>query len=208
MDNNLKSFRIITIGDPSVGKTSILRRYIFNLFDESTMSTIGMNVSRQIITLKNGEKIKLEIVDTAGQERYKALGKNYYKNANVVLFVFALNNKESFENIDGWVNLFKENGNNSVNILKYLIGNKNDLINEIEVEEKDINNYIKNYNISDNKSVSAKKDNDDIKQLFQELGEKLYEKDKMNGDKKSKNIKLSSEINKKESHCLIKKCLM
>ena len=51
MDNNLKSFRIITIGDPSVGKTSILRRYIFNLFDESTMSTIGMNVSRQIITL-------------------------------------------------------------------------------------------------------------------------------------------------------------
>ena len=95
--------------------------------------------------------------------------------------------------------MFKENGSDSTNILRYLIGNKNDLINKIEVEEKDINNYINNYKILDYKSVSAKKDNDDIIKLFQEIGEKLYEKDKMNGDKKSKNIKLARETNKKKN---------
>ena len=75
-ENDGLVFRIITVGEHTVGKTSIIRRLVYNSFNENTLSTIGMNTAHYIITLKNNKKIRLIIVDTAGQEKYKSLGKN------------------------------------------------------------------------------------------------------------------------------------
>ena len=104
-------FKVITIGDSSVGKTSIIRRYIYNVFDDNTMSTIGLTFCFKEVKLKNGKKVQLKLVDTAGQEKYNALTKSYFKNVDGVLFIFDFNNLESFQNIEKWINLFEENNN-------------------------------------------------------------------------------------------------
>ena len=89
------SMKVITLGESEVGKTSIIRRYIHNIFDENNLSTIGLNFSFKYIKLKDGNTINLKLIDTAGQEKYKALAKSYFKNVDAVLFVFALNSEES-----------------------------------------------------------------------------------------------------------------
>ena len=92
-------FKIITIGDCNVGKTSIVRRYLYNVFDPQNLATIGVAFSFKEVTLECGQIIKLRLVDTAGQEKFKSVTKSYYKNTDGVLFVFDYNNKETFENI-------------------------------------------------------------------------------------------------------------
>jgi len=109
------------------------------------------------------------LLDTAGQERYRALIKSYYKNADVVLFVFSMNDKDSFDTINEWMESFKNN-NNKIDIPKYLVGNKNDL--KIYVEQYLIDKFV-----GENKipfmSTSAKKKNN-IDELFEEIVKKLY----------------------------------
>ena len=116
-------FKIITIGDTQVGKTCILLRYIQNKFYESTLKTIGFDKNIKDLILKNGRKIRLSIIDTAGQEKYNSLNKNYVKNVDGVLFVFDLSNKTSFHNIKKWLDFFNENNTSLKMIPKYLIGN-------------------------------------------------------------------------------------
>ena len=140
------SMKVITLGKCGVGKSCILKRYDDNTFDEHMIATIGLNVIIKKIILKNGEKIMLKIIDTAGQEKYKALSKSYFKNVDAVLFVFSINNEESFEDIKSWISLFNDNYNGKSNIPQYLVGNKVDL--ERKVSKDLINNFInenKNY---------------------------------------------------------------
>ena len=205
-ENDILVFRIITVGDHTVGKTSIIRRLVYNSFNENTLSTIGMNTALYEVTLKNNKKIRLIIVDTAGQEKYKSLGKKYFTNADGILFVFAHNNVESFENIEGWIQVFEDNKSSSLDIPKYLVGNKNDL--ELNVDANLIDEFLKKNKNFKYKSTSAKNEEDNqIKELFQELGETLYEENKDNANKKVKNIKLrkGSEIKKP---CFLAKCVL
>ena len=165
------SMKVITLGESGVGKTSIIKRYIHNKFDEKNLSTIGLNFSFKYIKLKDGNTINLKLIDTAGQEKYKALAKSYFKNVDAVLFVFALNSEESFNNIKNWVNLFDDNHNGKGDIPKYLIGNKSD--QEREVREdliEQIKNEYKNYKYYE----TSAKNNDGIEKFFQDLGEDLY----------------------------------
>jgi small GTP-binding protein len=71
-----------------VGKTSIIRRYIFGQFNNDTMSTIGVNFSYKEVSLDNKSKIKLKFIDTAGQEKYQSLSKSYFKNADYVCLIY------------------------------------------------------------------------------------------------------------------------
>ena len=107
--NDEISFKIITIGDSGVGKTSIIRRYVYDAFNDNTISTIGVTFCYKDIEWKSGEKIKLKLIDTAGQEKFNALTKTYFKNVDGVLFVFDYNNPITFEDIENWISLFEEN---------------------------------------------------------------------------------------------------
>ena len=196
-------FKIITLGDTYVGKTSIFKKYIYKSFGE-TKSTIGMNMFGKDLTLENNEQIKLRLIDTSGTERYKALSKQYFKNADAVLFVFAFDNSESFKNIKQWINIYSEN--NQADVPKYLIGNKNDL--EKNVSEVDINEFLKLNKDFKFKSISAKNDDIKIDELFQEIGETLYKDLLKYGDKKTKSIKISSSEDNKRSTCAISKCFL
>ena len=191
--NEKLTFKIITIGDANVGKTSIIRRYIYNVFNEITMSTIGLTFSFKEIILKNGEKIKLKLVDTAGQEKYNSLSKSYFKNVDGVLFIFAFNKLESFQNIEKWIHLFEES-NNDTNLPKYLIGNKNDL--EKEVDKDLIDNFIEKYNYKFEECSAL--NNDNIDHIFQDIGEVLYQQYQLK-EKDQKNIKITEFVEKKET---------
>lgn len=90
--------KIIIIGDSGVGKSNILLRYNENRFVENYMMTIGINYSFKIITVDN-VKIKLQIWDTAGQDKYKTITKNYYKNSDGVFIVFSIDSLESFHSV-------------------------------------------------------------------------------------------------------------
>ena len=203
-------FKIITIGDSSVGKTSIIKRYIDNNFSENMLATIGISKSQKQIVLRNGQKIFLNLIDTAGQEKFNSLNSQYLKNIDGVLFVFDLSKIETFKNIKMWMNFFNNNYTGKDNIPKYLIGNKKDLVEEVEESDKDLIDIFLEENqkfFCKYKQTSAKEEDNQIAELFQEMGELLYEVNKKNIRKKSKNIKLTSYEEEKKT-CVLSKCLL
>ena len=174
-ENNDLEYKIITLGNSSVGKTSIINRFINGEFRPDSMPTLGIKHSFKILELghlNNKKKLKLSVIDTGGQEKYKALSISYFRYADVVLFIFNLNEPFSFENIQNWIDNFNENNNKSKKVIKkYLIGSKSDL--EQKVEQNLIDEFAKK-NIMPYKATSAKT-NSQINELFQMIGEELYE---------------------------------
>ena len=116
-------FKLILLGDSSVGKSSIVLKYIDNKFYESNISTMGVDYLEKIIVYNKFE-IRLQIWDTSGEEKFRSITKNFYRNADGLLVVFDLTKKESFVNVGSWINEAKEN-NDKLKII--LIGNKLDL---------------------------------------------------------------------------------
>ena len=194
----IKTFNIITLGDCGVGKSSIINRFINNAFDENISSTVGINFSKKEMTLSKKDKIILKLVDITGQEKFRALTRSYFKNAEAVLFVFSMNDKNTFDTIADWIKLFKENNRREEAIPKYLVGNKNDL--EIKVEQNLIDELVQVFNIPFI-SISAK-DNKSIDKLFEEVGNKLYLGYIRKGNQQQNNIKIGFNI-KKSKDCFL-----
>ena len=192
MSEQIPTYKIITVGDSDVGKTSILRRYLYNIFDSENMSTLGVNFSYKIIELENKKKVKLKLIDTAGQEKFRSIAKSYYKNADAVLFVFALNDLDSFNHINDWVISFQEN--NGEKVPKYLVGNKYDV--EIKtVDQQLIDGFTKEKNFP-YKAVSASSSYN-IEELFTELAEEIT-KNYKSGNQQSIQLEKVDKKNGKE----------
>ena len=117
-------YKILILGDGSVGKTSFLTRYADNSFQESVLSTIGVDYKLKNVQLDDGRTVKLQIWDTAGQDRFRSIAKNYYKGANGIVVVFSVIDKESFKNVRTWISQIKEEVDEKVTII--LVGNKID----------------------------------------------------------------------------------
>ena len=167
----IKSSKLVVMGDVSVGKTSILTRYIKTTFDQFSESTIGAAFFTKKITAPNGDTINLEIWDTAGQERYDSLLPMYYRGANIVLFVFDLNNRNSFNNLRiRWLDIISNSG---MECLFFLIGNKSDL--ERNVEDEDVINLLMEYDDVEYFKISAK-NNEGLDELFAGIVEKAVER--------------------------------
>lgn len=94
--------KVIIIGDSGVGKTNILTRYCEGIFKDSYVATIGVDFKVKMVDVE-GRKVKLQIWDTAGQERFKNITQTYYKGAAGIILVYAINNQESFRNIQNWI---------------------------------------------------------------------------------------------------------
>ena len=90
--------KVIIIGDSGVGKSNVLLRYSEGKFVENYMMTIGINYVYKVISTE-GAKIKLQIWDTAGQDKYKTITKNYYRNSQGVLIVFGIDSRDSFYSV-------------------------------------------------------------------------------------------------------------
>ena len=154
-------FPICLLGEAGVGKTSLLTRFCDNSFKERYNNTIGVDF--RVITLKYKNIIsKIHIWDTAGQERFRSLALNYINNSQGFIFVYDITNRESFNNIENWVNLALEKNNK--NICNFLVGNKTDKEAErkVSVKEGEILAKEKNFFFLE---TSAKTD-DNVQKLF------------------------------------------
>ena len=126
--NGQGALSFILIGDSTVGKTCFLTRYFKNQFNETFLSTIGIDKEIKHVKVGN-DSYKMTLWDTAGQERFKCLPKKYYQNADGVLLLFDVTNEDTFNNVSNWMKDVKENSNKDgkeSEIALYLIGNKID----------------------------------------------------------------------------------
>ena len=205
-DKTNNNYNVITVGDSGVGKTSIICRYTQNKFYENVLSTMGIAKTARDLTLKKGQKITLFLNDTAGQEKFNSLSKQYFNKADGALFVFDLNNKKTFRNIKTWITFANENKSIGNDFPKYLVGNKKDLERNVDKDEIEIfleeNKDYKYY------EISAKDDNDNqINELFQEMGEELFSfASKRKNSNKKKKSKVLGYKEEKPSTC--KKCIV
>ena len=148
-----------------MGKTSILLKYTDDKFSDNHISTIGVEYINKSLTI-NGKKVMLRIWDTSGQERFLSITQNFYRNANGVIFVFDITNRESFKNIKIWLN---ELENCEGKITRILVGNKVDLEENRDVGKEMINNYIQKKEMK-YFEVSAK-EGINIDLIFKEMAE-------------------------------------
>jgi len=137
------SFKMLIIGDSQVGKTSLLLKYVDDIFPESHISTIGIEF-RDKILIKDDYSITLHIWDSAGQERFRSITKNIYRNTNGVLFVYDITNKVTFRNIKNWI---KDTENIDKEIKGVIIGNKIDLEDKREITKEEIQELGNKYNM-------------------------------------------------------------
>ena len=126
-ENKELLYKIILLGDSSVGKTCFLMRYTDNTYQEIHMSTIGIDNKFKDVELEDGKKVKIQIWDTGGQDRFRSITRNYYKGANGIVLIFDVTNKKSYENVKNWVKQIKEEVSSRVTII--LVANKIDDVN-------------------------------------------------------------------------------
>ena len=123
-------FKIVLIGDTSVGKTNILSKYLSNEFDPDSKATVGVEFGTKDFKIEDNI-VKVQIWDTAGQERYRSITNAYYKGAKGSLLVYDITNPKSFENLEKWISDLKTNGEENISIV--LLGNKSDLESERKI---------------------------------------------------------------------------
>ena len=204
-------FKLILIGNSGVGKSCILQRYIKHTFEESYKCTIGVDFLMKSIVI-NGQTVKLQLWDTAGQEKYKSMASSYYRGANVALIVFDITNHESFDALPLWIENFYKNGPEQKNII--LIGNKNDLPDLRQVTQQEAEAFSQTNNMM--YFETSAKEGDNIEYIFNYAAEKLLEfyggnneatlKKQMapNNDMQSSNfkeIRIEESSNKKKNCC-------
>ena len=190
--------KVLLLGDSSVGKTCFLLRYCDRTFQEAHLSTIGLDYRLKTMTLKNNKNIKLQIWDTAGQDRFRALTKNYYKGANGIILIYDISTTQTFENVKVWINQIKEEAN--ANVIIYLVGNKIDLPKDKRtVSEEEGQKLADEYKFLF-KEASAK-EGTNVNEIFQELVEKIDAEAKPEVPNTEKKNQLYQAKDKKRNCC-------
>ena len=121
-----EKIQLIMIGESNVGKTSLIRRYTKNLFNINHLETTGVEFNSKNEKINN-KIIKVKIWDTAGQEIFHSLTKNFYRKADGIIIVFDVTNRESFDKVHDWVKSVYDNTDTYREIQIILVGNKIDL---------------------------------------------------------------------------------
>lgn len=134
-------FKVVLIGAPSVGKTSILERFVTDIYTEDYKATIGADFRTKDIVI-NGQTVLLQIWDTAGQERFRALAAPFYRGANICVLVFDVNDKMTFEAVEQWRDEFLHHADveEQQTFPFLLLGNKCDLGGK--VSKADVNRWL------------------------------------------------------------------
>ena len=165
-------FKLIVIGDANTGKSSVLNRFANNIFDEHYQATIGLDFISRSFTIHDQE-IRLILYDTAGQEKFRSLIPMYIREAHIILLIYDISNKKSFDSIPNWFSDVLNVKNEEA--VFGLIGNKNDLIDEREVTYEEGKKLADERNIIFGE-VSAKSGNNINELFYGKIFEALFNK--------------------------------
>ena len=161
-----KIIKIILLGESGVGKTNLIQVALDQPFQKEKISTLISSYYESEIIIQN-KKYVYTLWDTAGQEVYRSLNKSFIKDSKIVILVFAINNRKSFEEIDYWMNSVKESLEENKYIMA-LVANKSDLFDEQEIPDEEIMKKGKELNIK-TKITSAAEDSVGFKMFLEEL---------------------------------------
>jgi Ras-related protein Rab-22 len=183
--------KVVLVGESGVGKTCIIQRYINNSYNENTESTQASTYSYKTVEYKDFNKsISFDIWDTAGQELYRAVTKNFYINASIGILVYDIKRKESFEAIKNyWFEELKSSGED--NMIFGVAGNKCDLFQQEQVTEEEGKKFAKS--IGAVFHLTSCKESIGIDELFEECGKKYLEMNKLIDSKEKGKIHLDKD---------------
>lgn len=186
--------KITLVGDSGVGKSSIIGRFVTGIFIKDMSSTAGLNYSQKLYE-KDGKKVNLNLWDTAGQEKFRSLGRNFYKDSYIIIIVFDITNRMSFINAkEVWYNEIKNYGE------KYkflsLVGNKSDKYEDEEVTDEEAISFAKE--IDAKFFLVSAHTGDGIDKMFHTLADNFFDEEFMSKVEQSKEDRLDSIILKKE----------
>ena len=156
--------KILTLGDTSGGKTSIILRYTKVQFPKKALSTIGVDFRSRIVKIENNKKAKVLLWDTAGQERFRNVASNYYNGTDCVLLVFDITKIDTLSILSFWIEQLKEK-KKIEDICMILVGNKSDMKGQRQVNQQDIDSFLLQYPQMKYYEVSAL-NNEGIDDLF------------------------------------------
>lgn len=194
--------KIIILGSSEVGKTSILHRYFSHDFKESNLSTVGIDFKSKFFKFDT-LKVKVNYIDTAGQEKFRAISENYLKGADGAILTYDITNKESFELLQGWINDIAQY--NKGDIGKILLGNKTDLEDERTVTKEDAIQLAKEIGC-ENFEGSAKT-GDNINEALDYIAQVTFENWKLHrNERERRSIRISSSSTLKTNPQEKKKC--
>ena len=136
-NNNVYTVQVTFVGDADVGKTQIINKFLINNLATEYQQTVSATFYSKKILWSN-KKIDLRLWDTPGQEKYRKIIKIFFKGSHLIVFVYAIDNKKSFDNIPKWVEEVKIQNENAKFLL---VGNKCDLKKERQVTEENAKQY-------------------------------------------------------------------
>ena len=186
MEKKEPHFKILVLGDPSVGKSCFLIRYTEDTFQDVYLSTIGMDCKYKDVILEEDKSIRLQIWDTAGQDRFRSITKNLYKGAAGIMLIYDITNRNTFDNVKKWVNSIKEEVTSKVVII--LVGNKIDLEKKRQVQTDEGEQIAEEFDMPFFECSALTGEN--INSAFETLAKKLVEvkaKAKQHGEQLKQN---------------------
>jgi Ras-related protein Rab-6A len=194
------SFKLIFIGDSGVGKSCLTSKAVKNTFEDYYQATVGFEFLTYNLKL-NDKVIKMQIWDTCGQEIYKSLITNFYRNSSLAIVTYSIDSKESFVHAENWLNDLRSQANPDVRI--FLVGNKADLEEERKVSKEEGEKYKEDQNLDLFMETSAKTGYN-AKNVLIEAAKILY-KDYLNFEQKGGNNTDNKNDNKLMKQQLINK---
>lgn len=164
-------FKIVLLGDSSVGKTNIVSRFVKNQFSLDTKSTIAVEFSNKAVFVDNGAKeIRAQIWDTSGQERYRSIASSYYRGALGCLACYDVTNRRSFDHVQSWVTELRQHADEDCLIM--VVGNKADLDGLREITRKQGLNFARKAGHAF--IETSAKEGTGVKTAFERLIEEIY----------------------------------
>ena len=196
-DDEIQEIKVILLGETAVGKTSIIKRYYDDTFDTNEVTTISMSYVDKIIEL-NKKKYKLIIWDTIGQEKYRSISKLFLTEAKIVILVYCIDKKDTFENLDFWYNLYKEELGDEA--ILGIAGNKADLLMEQVVPYQEGEKFA-NERGAIFAEISAKENKVTINNFMNDLVKAYIAKNKGEKINNNNKVKLGEGNNQKKEGC-------
>uniref|UniRef100_A0A7N9CM71 Ras-related protein Rab-43 n=3 Tax=Cercopithecidae TaxID=9527 RepID=A0A7N9CM71_MACFA len=162
-------FKLVLVGDASVGKTCVVQRFKTGAFSERQGSTIGVDFTMKTLEIQ-GKRVKLQIWDTAGQERFRTITQSYYRSANGAILAYDITKRSSFLSVPHWIEDVRKYAGS--NIVQLLIGNKSDLSELREVSLAEAQSLAEHYDILCAIETSAK-DSSNVEEAFLRVATEL-----------------------------------